>query len=75
MNEGVKSNIKATKPETESGKTYHIRVGNGDVPGIMLLPGSPERAMVISKNWEDSRELAFGVKITNTFPDENSVPW
>lgn len=59
MNDGVKSNIRATKPETENGKAYHIRVGNGDVPGIMLLPGSPERAMVISKNWEDSKELAF----------------
>ena len=59
MNDGVKSNIRAMKPETENGKTYHIRVGNGDVPGIMLLPGSPERAMVISKNWEDSKELAF----------------
>ena len=29
MNDGVKSNIRAMKPETENGKTYHIRVGNG----------------------------------------------
>lgn len=49
----------ATAPETDGGKTYHVRVGQGDVPGYMLIPGSPERALVIASNWEEARELSF----------------
>ena len=49
----------AISPEADSGKTYHVRVGKGDVPGYMLLPGSPERALVIASNWENAKELSF----------------
>lgn len=48
----------AISPETEGGQTYHVRVAQGDVPGYMLIPGSPERALVIADNWEEARELA-----------------
>ncbi len=49
----------AISPKYGEGKTYHIRVGKGDVPDYMLLPGSPERALMISNYWEEQSELSF----------------
>ena len=49
---------KASAPVDEDGKVYHLRLEKGDVPECMILPGPPERTVIIAKNWEDARELA-----------------
>jgi len=48
----------ATAPTDDAGKVYHLRLGQGDVPQYMILPGAPERTLIIAKHWEDVREVA-----------------
>jgi uridine phosphorylase len=48
----------ATAPADEEGKVYHLKLGKGDVPHYMILPGAPERTVVIAKNWDDVKEMA-----------------
>ena len=48
----------ASAPTDEAGKVYHLRLSSGDVPGYMILPGAPERTMIIAESWEDVREIA-----------------
>lgn len=50
--------IKASAPTDDAGKVYHLRLGKGDVPQYMILPGAPERTMIIAKDWEDVHEVA-----------------
>lgn len=52
-------NTPALEPKTPEGKTLHVRVAEGDVPGYMLLPGGPERAQLLSTYWENAKELSF----------------
>ena len=49
---------KASAPTDNDGKVYHLRLGKGDVPQYMILPGAPERTMIIAQNWEDVKEVA-----------------
>jgi uridine phosphorylase len=49
---------KATRPETEDRKQYHIRCGPGDVEPYVLLPGDPERVPLIASKWDERREIA-----------------
>src|SRR5690625_4673002 len=49
--------VKASRP-TEGDTLYHIRLKEGDVPGYVLLPGSPERTLKIAEDWEDVKEVA-----------------
>jgi len=48
----------ATAPTDDAGKVYHLRLGPGDVPQYMLLPGAPERTAIIAGNWDEAREVA-----------------
>ncbi len=41
------------------GKTYHLRLGPGDIPPYVLLPGDPGRVDLFKKHWEDAVDLAF----------------
>jgi len=38
---------------------YHIRLGPGDVGKYVLLPGDPDRVLMIAKYLDDAREMAF----------------
>jgi len=48
----------ATAPTDNDGKVYHLRLGQGDVPQYMILPGAPERTMIIARHWDDINEVA-----------------
>jgi len=48
----------ATAPTDDDGKVYHLRLGKGDVPQYMILPGAPERTTIIAQNWDDVQEVA-----------------
>jgi uridine phosphorylase len=52
-------NIKASVPTDDAGKVYHLRLAQGDVPGYVILPGAPERTLIIAEAWENVHELAF----------------
>ena len=49
---------RASAPTDDDGKVYHLRLGKGDVPQYMILPGAPERTLIIAEAWEDAREIA-----------------
>ena len=49
---------KALAPTDNEGKVYHLRLEKGDVPPYMILPGAPERTLIIAQNWEDVKEVA-----------------
>uniref|UniRef100_A0A7C4H9Y5 Uridine phosphorylase n=1 Tax=Staphylothermus marinus TaxID=2280 RepID=A0A7C4H9Y5_STAMA len=49
MNVKIKS---ASRPETEEGLQYHLRVKPGDVSKYVLLPGDPGRVVKIAEKWD-----------------------
>ena len=49
---------RASAPVDDEGKVYHLRLGERDVPQFMILPGAPERTLIISRIWDDVREVA-----------------
>jgi uridine phosphorylase len=49
---------KASAPKADNEGVYRLRLKQGDVPGYVILPGAPERALKIAKNWEDAKEIA-----------------
>ena len=49
---------RASAPTDDGGRVYHLRLGKGDVPGYMILPGAPERTAIIAESWENAREIA-----------------
>lgn len=53
----MKNTSSATAP-TEDGAVYHLRLKKDDVPGYVLLPGAPERTLIIAKNWDSYEEVA-----------------
>jgi uridine phosphorylase len=48
---------RADRPQP-NGVPYHIPIAKGKLPRYALLPGSPERAIEISKHWGSSTQLA-----------------
>ena len=50
--------IKASAPTDDDGKVYHLKLSNGDVPEYMILPGAPERTLIIAEEWTDVKEVA-----------------
>jgi uridine phosphorylase len=48
----------ADRPTVE-GKQYHLRVGKGDLPATVLLPGDPARVPVLAEAWSDHEDVAF----------------
>ena len=49
---------RASAPTDGDGRVYHLRLGKGDVPGYMILPGAPERTAIIAESWEGAKEIA-----------------
>ena len=49
----------AARPESGSGRQYHLEISPGDVAPYVLLPGDPERTDVISSYWDERRLVAF----------------
>jgi len=47
----------AKRPSLEGGYQYHVRVRPGDLPGIVLLPGDPERVEKIASRFEHGEIL------------------
>lgn len=50
---------KASSPKAENEGTVHLRLKKGDVPGYVILPGDPDRAIRIGQAWDEFREIAF----------------
>lgn len=49
---------RANAPKSDGGAVFHLRLRPGDVPGYVILPGAPERTLIIGQDWENSREIA-----------------
>ncbi|MDR3338310.1 MAG: nucleoside phosphorylase [Treponema sp.] len=49
---------KASAPKAKNEGVYHLQLKSGDVPGYVILPGAPERTLVIARDWENVREVA-----------------
>jgi uridine phosphorylase len=49
---------KASAPKAKNEGVYHLQLKPGDVPGYVILPGAPERTLVIAENWDNVREVA-----------------
>ena len=45
-------------PKTEDGRSYYLHLREGDMPGYVIIPGSPERTAKIAANWENVRDVA-----------------
>lgn len=45
-------------PKTEDGKSWYLHLSEGDMPGYVIIPGSPERTVKIAANWDNAREVA-----------------
>ena len=43
---------------TDEGKTYHVRVGKGDIGRYVLLPGDPFRTDLIASYFDDAKHVA-----------------
>ncbi|MDR1815872.1 MAG: nucleoside phosphorylase [Clostridiales Family XIII bacterium] len=54
----TKEDIKASAPTDDDGRVYHLRLKQGDVPPYVILPGAPERTLVIAQDWVNAREIA-----------------
>lgn len=50
---------KASAPKAANEGVYHLQLKEGDVPGYVILPGSPERTEVIAKDWDEHEVKAF----------------
>jgi len=50
--------VRATAPTTADNAVYHLKLKQGDVPEYLLLPGAPERTLVIAESWQDVNEIA-----------------
>ena len=48
----------ADAPTDGDGKVYHLRLAKGDIAPYVILPGAPERTMIIAENWEDVKVVA-----------------
>jgi uridine phosphorylase len=48
----------ASRPETADQMQYHIGLRPGDIAPTVLLPGDPDRATLISKLWDSSKNMA-----------------
>ena len=45
-------------PKTKDGKSYYLHLNKGDLPGYVIVPGSPERIEKIAANWENVVDVA-----------------
>lgn len=48
----------ADRPTIEGGKQYHLHLGRGDLPPLVLLPGDPGRVPVLAEAWKEREEVA-----------------
>jgi uridine phosphorylase len=48
----------ASRPETSEKIQYHIGLKPGDIASTVLLPGDPDRAILISKLWDSFEQKA-----------------
>ena len=49
---------RANAPIASNEGVYHLQLKQGDVPEYVILPGAPERTLIIAKNWENISEVA-----------------
>jgi uridine phosphorylase len=49
---------RASAPKAKNEGVYHLQLKSGDVPGYVILPGAPERTLIIAKHWEKVKEVA-----------------
>ena len=63
---------KATAP-TVSGKVYHLRLEQGEIPPYVLLPGDQGTTWHISDVWKDVKELAYNREYRTVVGDYEGV--
>ena len=51
---------------TDEGKTYHVRVGKGDIGRYVLLPGDPFRTDLIASYFDDAKLVSRELDLTLT---------
>lgn len=65
---------------TDEGKTYHVRVGKGDIGRYVLLPGDPFRTDLIASYFDDAKLVAHNrehktwTARSTAFPSPSSPP-
>jgi uridine phosphorylase len=52
------ANNKASAPKAQNNGVYHLQLQDGDVPPYVILPGAPERTLIIAQDWENAKEVA-----------------
>ena len=45
-------------PKTKDGRSYFLHLKEGDMPGYVIVPGSPERIQKIIANWDNVQDVA-----------------
>jgi uridine phosphorylase len=50
---------RASSPKDNEGGSVHLRIRRGDVPPYAILPGDPARTLLIARDWDDVREVAY----------------
>lgn len=58
LEQDLKWQSKANRPELEDQSQYHIRCRPGDVAKYVLLPGDPERVGQMADLWDEKRHIA-----------------
>ena len=59
---------------TDEGKTYHVRVGKGDIGRYVLLPGDPFRTDLIASYFDDAKLVAHNREHKTWTGTLNGVP-
>ncbi|MDD2981348.1 MAG: nucleoside phosphorylase [Hespellia sp.] len=63
---------KATAP-TVSGKVYHLRLGKGEIPPYVLLPGDQGVTYNVLNVWKNVKELAYNREYRTVLGDYKGV--
>ncbi|MDR2163365.1 MAG: nucleoside phosphorylase [Clostridiales Family XIII bacterium] len=66
--------IKASTPKDKEGGSVHLRIRGGDVPPYAILPGDPGRTLLISRGWDELREVAFNREFRTITGIHGGVP-
>ena len=59
---------------TDEGKTYHVRVGKGDIGRYVLLPGDPFRTDLIASYFDDAKLVAHNREHKTWTGTLNGIP-
>jgi len=64
----------ADSPFTPEGKNYHLGIGSEDIASTILLPGDPERVAMISKDWDEFKQVGHNREFLTHTGKKNGIP-